>query len=142
MYPHDISANLRLTSLRILSEIGYLLTTRAKYEPNGEFDPNWYVFQIQLPHFRSDVPFTIHRRGPETGIQPVYAAPVPPETAVIVTEEPISSKPAWRAVPPKKKAKRDRQAEAMASAAPPLPPPVIEQHPPSWVSWKRKPAPI
>ena len=70
--------------------------------------------------------------------------PPQPETAVVVTEDPVSSKPTWKNASPKKKTKKERQVQSESAAPPPVPMPAPmpyaapHEHPQSWISWRRQ----
>jgi hypothetical protein len=105
----------------VRSEIGFLLCTRSKYGPDGEFNEGW---------------------KPPT---PVAEAP-PPEPIPIPMEEPARAPPAWRTVRERGTSRRRRQREQSAppAAPPPVPAavsgiPVVTQpggHT-SWATWQR-----
>lgn len=107
------------------SEIGFLLSTKGKYTPGGEFDPDqWYAV---VYHFLLCVRSDLLRRKPI-----LVTPPRPREPAPTPMPEPEEPKPTWRNPEPKKTRRPQVTPEPVAPVTAPAP-----EHPTSWVSWKR-----
>ncbi|KZT28191.1 hypothetical protein NEOLEDRAFT_903158 [Neolentinus lepideus HHB14362 ss-1] len=106
-------------------EIGFLLCTRSKYGPGGEFDPEW---------------------RPENAAYMAGAPPAPPpepipEPGPPPPDEPLmAARPGWRTVLPRS---TRRRRGGPAAAPEPQPVPVQEMPRPgvsSWATWQPDPA--
>jgi hypothetical protein len=112
------------------SEIGDLLSMKAKYGPGGEYEPEW---------------------KPPGPPGPPPGADVPPPPMPDIPDVPSQVKPAWRTVHPRpKKKKKNAEAQAHAQAhpvastsAPPMahvvryPDPSTQMRG-SWAAWQRE----
>lgn len=102
---------------------------KAKYEPGGEFNPDWCVNLIfVITDLVVDTTISRHPNVPEpTQEAPPPEAPQPPE------EPPLAARPAWRITRP-----RGSRRTRTSQTAPPPPPPPPEQRPvQSWATWQR-----
>ncbi|EPQ51904.1 hypothetical protein GLOTRDRAFT_140838 [Gloeophyllum trabeum ATCC 11539] len=106
-------------------EIGFLLCTRSKYGPGGEFDPEWRP---------QDAPYMAGAPPPPPAPEPAPEAPPPPP-------EPMGpARPGWRTVLPRS-TRRRRGGGGQPTPAPPAEP---EEMPrpgvSSWATWQPDPA--
>ncbi|TFK53121.1 hypothetical protein OE88DRAFT_1807017 [Heliocybe sulcata] len=107
-------------------EIGFLLCTRSKYGPGGEFDPEWRPENA-----------TYMARAPAPPPEPI-PEPVPPPP-----EEPLmQARPGWRTIQPRS-TRRARARGGQPVMAEPPPAPMQEMPRPgvsSWATWQPDPA--
>lgn len=108
---------LREEKRNIQFELGTLLTLRAKYRPDGEFDPDW---RPDPARYGGPWPPGGGPPGPP-GDQPPPDVPQPPP--------PEPARPAWRTVQQRTRKKKTKE---------PPPPPEPEPRPPvsSWAKWE------